>query len=67
MGDGMYTAAVHLNTPEDAVRYCQLQMMIQYEVMIVDDDDYAVLHAKEGRIIFPQANVRYKKVIKIER
>lgn len=57
MEDGIHTDAVHLNTPEDAIKYCQLQMMIQHEVMIVDDDDYVVLHVKEGRIIFPRTNV----------
>lgn len=55
--DGMHTPAVHLHTPEDAVRYCQLQMMVQHEVIIIDDDDCIVLHAKDGRIIFPRANV----------
>ncbi|MDU5080277.1 hypothetical protein [uncultured Tissierella sp.] len=52
--DGTHTEAVNLNNPQDAVRYAMLQKDIQYEVRIVDEGDYTVLHTIKGEIIFPK-------------
>lgn len=64
--DGTYTPKVTLNSVYEAVNYVRLQMILQYEVKIVDQDDCIVIHAKEGKIIFPiNINININKNINI--
>lgn len=51
--DGSHTKSVNLDTAEEAVMYVYLQMGIQHEVRIVDEDDFIVMHAIKGEIVFP--------------
>ena len=52
--DGTHTKPVTLESGADAVRYCELQKLIQHEVKIMDEEDYCVLHAIKGKIVFPE-------------
>ena len=54
MVDGTHTPAVELKGVEEAFRYANLQKQLFYEVRIVDEDDYTVIHARKGKIIFPE-------------
>jgi len=51
--DGTYTPAVNLDNEEAAVRYVMLQKNIQYEVRVVDEHDFTVLQAINGKIVYP--------------
>lgn len=48
-----HTPAMNLNSTQEAVKYINLQKRIFSEVRIVDSDDYTVIHAIDGKIIFP--------------
>jgi hypothetical protein len=52
--DGSHTEAVHFDTAEQAVDYVYLQMGLQHEVRIVDEDDFTVIYAIKGEIVFPE-------------
>ena len=52
--NGSYCPAVELKDAQAAVAYVNLQKNIFPEVRIVDEDEYIVLHAVDGEIIFPK-------------
>ncbi len=52
--DGSHTEAVNLKNAEEAVRYVLLQKGIQHEVRIVDENDFIVMHAIRGEVVFPK-------------
>lgn len=51
--DGTYTSPVEIDSPKQAVDYCVGLMEIAYEVRVIDEDDYIVVQAKQGKLIFP--------------
>lgn len=53
MVDGTHTPSIDLKDAEEAFRYVNLQKHLFYEVRVVDKDDFTVLHALKGEIIFP--------------
>ena len=53
MGKEERMPPVKLNTVEEAWRYTRLQMRLFPEVIIVDDEDWTVIHAINGEIAFP--------------
>jgi hypothetical protein len=44
---------VNLSNLEEAVRYTMLHKGWFKEVIIEDEDEYCILHAKDGKIVFP--------------
>lgn len=56
--DGKYGQPVFLDTPQEAFDYVMLQKDRFPEVKVTDLDDYIVLHAKDGKIVFPKPNNR---------
>lgn len=52
--DGTYMPAVHLNGPEEAVRYAKLQKCLFHEVRIIGEDDKIVLQVVDGQVVFPK-------------
>lgn len=51
--DPWHTPAIKLIGPEAAVTYANLQKKIFQEVLITDSGDLTVIHAIDGKIIFP--------------
>lgn len=54
--DGTHTIPVEIDSAKQAVDYCVRLMEIAYEVRVTDDDDYIVVHAKNGKLIFPEVS-----------
>jgi hypothetical protein len=51
--DGRYSAGVRLDGPEEIRAFLELQAPYQHRVLICDSDDYGVLEAADGKIIYP--------------
>jgi hypothetical protein len=45
---------VKLETLEDCVSYIMLQKQVFKEVIIEDSDEFTILHAVDGKIVFPE-------------
>lgn len=45
---------VHFNDLESAMRYVMLQKKLFKEVIIEDHEEYCILHAVNGKIVFPE-------------
>jgi hypothetical protein len=45
---------VKLETLEDCVNYIMLQKQVFKEVIIEDSEEYTILHAVDGKIVFPE-------------
>jgi hypothetical protein len=63
---GRHTPRVNLETAEDVFRYVNLQKGIFPEVRITDDDDYIVVHALDGKIVYPPEWASFDNSEKIE-
>lgn len=51
---GGWWPPVTLNSPEEAIRYANLQKGLFPEVRITDADDFIVIQAKDGKIVYPE-------------
>lgn len=58
---GKYYPPVTLFGPEEVYNYVNLQKRFFDEVRITDEDDYLVVHALKGKIIFPEEWVGLSK------
>lgn len=56
--DGSHTEPVYLEDEEAAIRYLMLQRCIQYNVQIIDEDDFIVMETKNGKGVFPPSLVK---------
>lgn len=51
--DGEYCPPVNLKNAEEVAHYVNLQKLLFPEVRITDRDDFTVVHALDGKIVFP--------------
>ncbi|WP_027416489.1 hypothetical protein [Aneurinibacillus terranovensis] len=51
--NGWHCPPVRLNSAEEVWSYVQLQKRIFSEVRITDADDFIVVQALEGKVVFP--------------
>lgn len=51
--DGRYAAGVWLCSAEEALGYLEMQKPYQYRVLVCDRDDFAVMEAVNGKLIYP--------------
>ena len=51
--DGRYSAGVWLCSPQEALDYVEMQKPYQHRVLICDRDDFAVMEAIDGKLIYP--------------
>ncbi|PFJ97674.1 hypothetical protein [Bacillus cereus] len=59
--DGQFCPAVNLVNAQETWNYVNLQKRIFPEVRICDEDDFTVVHALDGKIVFPQEWVEMEK------
>jgi hypothetical protein len=45
---------VVLEDIEECVNYVMLQKKIVKEVIIADEDEYCIIHAVDGKVVFPE-------------
>ena len=50
---------VRLESLEECVNYIMLHKAMFKEVLIEDEDEYCILHAVNGKIVFPKEFERY--------
>lgn len=51
--NGRHTPPVRLSTVEEVWSYVNIQKNLFPEVRIADEDDFTVVHALDGKIVFP--------------
>jgi hypothetical protein len=51
--NGRYGEPIELDNPELSVLFAQENIDKYYEIRIVDNDGFTVMHTREGKIIFP--------------
>ena len=59
--DGFYTPKVSLVNPQEVFHYVMLHKGMMHEIRITDDDDFTVVNAIDGQIIFPEEWKVYNK------
>ncbi len=61
--DGRYSAGVWLCSPQEALDYVEMQKPYQHRVLVCDRDDFAVMEAIDGKLIYPdeQALAGYRQ------
>ena len=59
--DGFYIPKDPLVNPEEVFNYVMLHKNWMYEIRITDDDDFTVVNAIDGQIIFPEEWKVYNK------
>lgn len=62
MGERETMPPVKLRDAKEVANYVRLQMRLFPEVVIVDDEDYTVVHAVDGKVVFPPEWANLDKV-----
>ncbi|MDQ7094172.1 hypothetical protein REC12_11285 [Desulfosporosinus sp. PR] len=60
--DGAYCPPVELKDANEVFSYVDLQKKLFPEVRITDNGDFCVVHAVNGKIVFPPEWVRLEKL-----
>lgn len=53
-GEELWIDPVKLDSTEEMVKYVIQKKQFFKEIMVEDEDEYCVLHAVDGKIIFPE-------------
>ena len=59
--DGQYCPKVNLSSVDEVFNYVNLQKTLFPEVRITDDGDYCVVHAIDGKVVFPMEWAKMEK------